>query len=73
MAVPISKTDYYRMRYPSGTKVRLTAPIEDEYSPKAAGDILTVDYIDDMNQMHGSWQSGGSIALIIGVDKFEVV
>jgi len=32
-----------------------------------------VDFIDDAGQIHGSWVSGGSIAVIIGKDKFEVV
>lgn len=61
------------MRYPKGTKLRLTEPIDDKYSPKAVGDILTVDFIDDAYLIHGSWKSGGSIAIIIGLDEFEVV
>ena len=71
--IPIKKVDYYRLRYPSGTKLKLTSPIDDPYSPKKAGDILTVDHIDDAGQVHGSWTSGGSLAIIIGVDEFEVV
>ena len=63
MSPIINKATYYRMRYPHGTKLRLTE----------AGDIFTVDFIDDAGQIHGSWASGGSIAVIIGKDKFEVV
>lgn len=73
MSNQINKLEYYRIKYPKGTKLRLTKPIEDKYSPKAEGDILIVDYIDDASQIHGSWSSGGSIAIIIGVDEFEVV
>ena len=62
-----------KSKYPKGTKLRLTAPIRDRYTPKSAGDILTVDYVDDAGQIHGSWSSGGSMAIIIGVDKFEVI
>lgn len=64
---------YYEALYPTGTKLKLTAPIEDPYTPKEAGDILTVSHIDDRLQIHGHWQSGGSIAIIIGVDSFEII
>lgn len=73
MSIPIDKKAYYSMRYPKGSKLRLTEPIDDPYSPKEVGDIFTVSYIDDALQIHGSWVSGGSIALIIGKDSFEVI
>lgn len=72
MGVPINNIEYYRMRYPKGSKLRITKSIEDPYTPKEVGDIFTVDYIDDAAQIHGSWASGGSIAIIIGEDEFEV-
>lgn len=62
----------YRERYPEGTKLRLTAGLEDPYSPKKAGDIFVVDCVDDIGQIHGRWASGGSIALIPEVDSFEI-
>ena len=37
----------------------------ERYPPKLAGDIFTVD---DAGIIHGSWASGGSLSLIIGVD-----
>ena len=60
------------MRYPHGTRLRLTADIEDPYTPKKVGDIFTVDYVDDIGQIHGRWASGGSIALIPEKDSFEI-
>lgn len=72
MGVPINNIDYYRMRYPKGSKLRITKPIDDPYTPKEVGDIFTVDYIDDAGNIHGRWESGGGISLIIGVDEFEV-
>lgn len=60
-------------KYPKGTKLRLTDPINDEYTPKDVGDIFTVSFADDNMQLHGSWSSGGSMALIVGVDSFEVI
>ena len=73
MGIPSNKVDYYRMRYPKGSKLRIIKPIDDPYSPKKAGDILNVEYIDDACQVHGHWDSGGSLAIIIGVDEFEIV
>ena len=73
MSQPINKVEYYQIKYPHGTKLRLTEAIEDKFTPKKVGDIFTVDYIDDAGQIHGSWQSGGSMAIIIGVDGFEVI
>lgn len=73
MGIPINKVDYYRLRYPSGTKLKLTSPIDDPYTPKEVGDLFTVSHIDDKLQIHGSWDSGGSMAIIIDVDEFEVV
>ena len=72
MGTPINKVDYYRMRYPEGTRLRLTSAISDPYTPKDIGDLFTVSHIDDAAQIHGSWDSGGSMAIIIGEDEFEV-
>lgn len=46
MGHPINKTELYRLRYPAGTKVMLTAPIEDKCTPKEIGDVMTVEYVD---------------------------
>lgn len=76
MSIPITnemKKQLYSARYPRGTRLKLTAPIDDPYSPKEAGDIFTVDFIDDAFNIHGHWKSGGSIAIIIEKDHFEIV
>lgn len=73
MSHPINSIEYYRLRYPQGTKLRITKDIDDPYTPKKAGDIFTVGNIDDASQIHGHWESGGSMALIIGQDEFEVL
>ncbi|MDE7478598.1 MAG: DUF4314 domain-containing protein [Lachnospiraceae bacterium] len=61
----------YRTLYPKGSRLELLEDMEDPYTPKKAGDIFTVDMIDDAGNIHGSWASGGSLALVIGVDKFR--
>lgn len=73
MGIPIDKPAVYRARWPHGTKLRLTKDIEDPYTPKRAGDIFIVDFVDDVGQIHGCWKSGGSMALIPERDSFEIV
>ena len=60
-----------REEYKEGTKIKLLTDLEDDYSPHLAGDIMTVSYVDDRGQIHGSWKSGGSLALLPEVDNFE--
>ena len=45
--------------------------IEDPYTPKYSGEKFTVHDIDDIGQIHGIWESGGSIAIIPEEDKFR--
>ena len=62
-----------QLMYPVGTKLKLIKPLEDIYSPKEAGDVMTVTSIDDMGQIHGTWESGGSLAIIPERDSFEKI
>ncbi len=55
-----------------GTVVVLDAPIKDRFSPKASGDRFLLKFIDDMGQLHGSWFSGGSLAISYEEDCFHV-
>ncbi len=73
MGYPVNKAEHLGMRYPRGTRLRLTADLPDRFTPKKAGDIFTVKFVDDAGQLHGRWDSGGSMALIPEVDKFEIV
>ena len=65
--------EQYRKMYPKGSKLELLSDLSDPYTPKHAGDIFTVDMVDDAGNIHGSWASGGSLSLIIGVDQFRLV
>lgn len=65
--------ELYRMRYAKGTKLRLAAGLDDPCTPKAAGDIFIVDFVDDAGQIHGHFKSGVSLALMPETDSFEVV
>lgn len=73
MRLKIDKRAVFSMRYPQGTILRLTAPLADSCTPKKRGDLFQVDFIDDALQIHGNWLNGGSMALIIGEDEFEIV
>lgn len=75
MSYPIDKKAVYSSRYPHGTIIELTEPIQDPYSPKPVGSRFKVDYVDDALQLQGVWLSpqSGSIAVIIEKDKFKIV
>lgn len=62
-----------RIKVERGMKLKLLSPIEDPFSPKNVGDVMTVEYVDDIGQIHGSWKSGGSLAIIPENDNFTVV
>ena len=71
----LNKKELYSMRYPHGTIIELTAPIDDPYSSsKPKGARFEVDFIDDALQLHGRWlpPQSGSVAVIIGYDHFRI-
>lgn len=70
-----NKKLYYSYRYPAGTIIRLTAPIDDPYNPKPVGAKFKIDSIDDMFQLHGTWlpPHAGSLAVDVEHDSFEIV
>lgn len=62
---------HVKVLYPKGTKIKLIN-MKDKFAPPS-GTIGTVDFVDDIGQIHVKWESGGSLALIIGEDNFEVI
>ena len=62
-----------RKRYRPGTVVELTSAMEDPYHPLPAGLRGEVRGVDDAGQIMMSWNGGGSLSLIPGVDSFRVV
>ncbi len=71
MGYPMNKAGHLGMRYPQGTRLRLTEDLQDRFTPKKAGDIFTVHYADDAGQLHGRWDSGGGMALIPEIDNLK--
>ncbi len=72
--IKIDKRAVYSARYPYGTVIELTEPINDPYTPKPAGAKFKVDYVDDALQLQGSWLSPerGSMAVDVEHDSFRI-
>lgn len=65
----------YSKRYPAGTIIELTAPINDRFTPKPIGSRFEVDIIDAQLQLHGRWlpPESGSMAVSLLEDSFKVI
>ena len=58
--------------YPAGTRIRLIQ-MADDIAPVPPGTTGSVAIIDDAGNIHMNWENGRSLALIEGVDEFEVI
>ena len=58
-------------KYPKGTKIRLIHMNDPQPVPTRT--IGEVALIDDAGNIYLNWQNGRSLALIEGVDDFEVI
>lgn len=54
-----------------GTKIKLISMYNEPQMP--TGLIGTVEFIDDVQQIHIKWENGSSLALIPAIDKFEIL
>ena len=64
--------DYMKKTYPPGTRIMLDR-MGDDPNPIPAGTVGTVQCVDDMGQIHCSWDNGRSLALVPGEDDFHEV
>ena len=64
--------EYYRKRYPSGTRIQLDRDMDDPQTILAGTKGTIVD-IDDMGQAVMKWDNGRSLSLILGHDSFHVI
>ena len=60
----------YKELYPAGTRLCLIN-MDDPYAPVPAGTRGTVDLVDDIGQIHMSWDNGRTLALVPEVDSFR--
>lgn len=58
--------------YPNGTRVEIDS-MEDPWTKLKAGDQGTVFFVDDIGTVHVKWDSGSSLGLVYGEDKFHRV
>ncbi len=65
----ISGKELKRLReeYPAGARVALDH-MDDVQAPKP-GTEGTVRFVDDAGSVHVSWDGGGSLAVLYGIDK----
>ncbi len=69
---PSEEVEKIKKLFPVGTRVRLIHMNDPQAIPD--GTLGTVDHIDDDGQLHMKWDTTGStLALIYGVDQFEIV
>ena len=72
MKFPTEKElEMLRAKYPKGTKILLIHM--NDLQPVPTGTIGEVALIDDCGNIHMIWQNGRSLAIIEGVDDFEVI
>ena len=56
-----------------GDRIRLVEPMIEDHDQIQVDDEGVVDHIDSMNQLHVIWDSGRKLALIPGIDVFEII
>ncbi len=61
-------------KYIPGTKLKLLEDTKEEpYHPIKAGEIGTVDHVDDIGTIHINWENGRQFGIIPEVDSFEII
>lgn len=65
------KIERIKKQYPVGTVVKCINMEDDHAIPPGTNGV--VQYVDDIGQLHVNWENGSTLALIIGVDEFEIV
>lgn len=58
-----------RKMYPEGCRVSLIDMVDEPYANLVSGDLGTVQCVDDIGQIHISWDKGSSVAVIYKVDS----
>ena len=66
------KVEMLRQRYPEGTRICLDR-MENDPFPVPPGTKGTVQFVDDAGNISMKWDSGGSLSLIPGEDRFHVI
>jgi hypothetical protein len=65
------KVECLKERYPEGTRIQLIAMSGESDMPSRL--MGTVDFVDDIGQLHLKWDNGRSLALVPGEDNFTTI
>ena len=57
-------------QYPEGTRILLN-DMNDPYAPIPSGTRGTVDFVDDIGQIHMKWDNGRTLAIVPSEDDFR--
>lgn len=63
---------YIKKQYPAGTRIKLIN-MDDPWHPVEPGTEGTVQFVDDIGQIHMKWDNGRTLALVPGQDEFEII
>lgn len=63
---------YIKKQYPVGTRIKLIN-MDDPWHPVEPGTEGTVEFVDDIGQIHMKWDNGRTLALVPGQDEFEII
>ena len=66
------KAMLYKELYPTGTRIELIK-MNDPYAPVPEGTRGTVDFVDDIGQIHMRWDNGRTLALVPSEDIFKKI
>ena len=63
---------YIKKQYPAGTRIKLIN-MDDPWHPVEPGTEGTIQFVDDIGQIHMKWDNGRTLALVPGQDEFEII
>lgn len=71
---PLSKEKIkaIKQKYLKGTKIKLVK-MYDPFFPPPSQTMGIVDFVDDIGQIHCNWDNGSTLALVVGIDDFQVL
>ncbi|GHU77683.1 hypothetical protein AGMMS49992_26370 [Clostridia bacterium] len=60
-------------KYPVGTRIELTSPMDDPYPSVSVGDQGVVEGVDDFPNIEVKWDNGSGLSILPDVDSFRIV
>lgn len=69
----VRKAEYYKQRYPKGTRIELISMGADEPNPVPPGTRGTVAFVDDLGDIGMRWDNGRTLGLVPSRDSFRVL